>query len=100
MALETRAGRQYFYRKKRVGDKVISQYLGTGYSAYLMQRLDEHERQEAESKRQAWQAIKDSEEQLDAQLDGFTEVVNAYVGAHLLISGYHQHRRQWRKKRE
>jgi hypothetical protein len=100
MAIETRRnGKQYYYRKKRIGGHVVSQYLGTGYSAHLMQRLDEHERQEAQEKREAWQAIVDAESELDAQLDEVTEVVSAYTGAALLVSGYHQHKRQWRKQK-
>ena len=99
MAMESRGTGQYYYRKKRVGKRVISTYAGTGYGAELMQALDEHEHQVAQAKRQAWQAVKDSEAQLDTLLDEVTDTVNAYAGALLLVNGYHQHKRQWRKKR-
>jgi len=98
--MESRGTRRYYYRKRRVGGKVKSQYLGNGYAAHLMQLLDEQERQEAQEKRQAWQAVVDAEKELDAMLDGFTEVVNAYTGAVLLVNGFHTHRRQWRKRRD
>jgi len=97
--MESRGTRRYYYRKRRIGGKVQSQYLGTGYAATLMQRLDEHERQEAEHKRQAWQATVDAENELDAQLDEVAAQVNVYAGAALLVSGYHQHKRQWRKQK-
>ena len=100
MGIEARGNGQYYYRKKRVGNRVISTYGGTGYGATLMQALDEHERQESQQKRQAWQAVKDNEAQLDAMLDEVTATVNAYIGALLLINNFHQHKRQWRKKRE
>jgi len=99
MALESRGSGQYYYRKRRVGSRVISEYLGTGYSAHLMQMLDAYERQEATEKRQAWQATVDADKALDAQLDEVTEAVNAVTSAVMLVNGYHQHRRQWRKRR-
>jgi len=100
MAWATRGNGTYYYRNRRIGGKVVTQYVGSGYSATLMQMLDEHERQDAAQKRQAWQAVKDNEEQLDAMLDEVTALVNAYAGAMLLVSGYHLHKRQWRKRRE
>ncbi len=101
MSWENRGNRRYYYRRRKVGGKVVSEYLGRGYSAELMQMLDEHERQERQDRRQAWQAIKDDEERLDAQLDEVTKAVNAYAGAVLLVNGYRQHKRgKWRKKRE
>jgi hypothetical protein len=100
MALESRGNGKYYYRKRRVGGKVVSEYVGTGYAATLMHLLSEHERQEATEKRQAWQAAVDAENQLDALVDGVGEVVNVYADALMLASGYHQHRRQWRKKRK
>ena len=101
MALENRRnGRQYFYRKRRVGKQIISQYLGTGYATHLMQLLDEHERQEAQQKRQAWQDTVDSEEQLDAMIDEVTEAMNVYADALMIATGHHRHKRQWRKQRK
>lgn len=82
----------YYYRNKRIGARVVSEYVGGGYRGELMHQADEH-------KRQAWQAIKDSEAELDAQIAEVTALVNAVAGAALLVSGYHQHKRQWRKRR-
>ena len=99
MAWARRGNGSYYYRNQRIGGKVVTQYVGSGYSATLMQMLDEHERQEATEKRQVWQATQAKEEQLDAMLDDVTEIVNAYTGALLLVNGYHQHKRQWRKQK-
>ncbi len=101
MAIESRGNGRFYYRKRRVGRKVISEYVGIGggYAAQLVQLIDDDERQEAEQKRQAWQAIKDHEKELDAMLDDVTKTVNAYTGALLLVNGYHQHKRQWRKQK-
>ena len=102
MALETRGSRQYLYRKRRHGGRVVSEYvgIGSGYAAHLVQLLDAYERQEATEKREAWLDVVDDEERLDAMLDEVTAIVNTVAGAALLVSGYHQHKRQWRKKRE
>ena len=100
MGLETRGNGQYYYRKRRAGNRVISTYAGTGYSATLMQALDEHERQASQQKRLAWQIVVNAENELDARLDEVTGLTMAYTGAVLLVSGYHQHKRQWRKQRD
>jgi hypothetical protein len=91
----------YYYCNRRIGGKVVSEYVGGGFLGEFVAQADEEQRQEAAEKRQAWQAIVDSEEQLDAQLDEVTKAVNAYTGAVLLVNGYRQHKRsKWRKKRE
>lgn len=99
MAIESRGTGQYYYRKKRIGSRVVSEYCGAGYVGELMQMVDDQDRQEAQERRQAWQDTVDADKELDAQLDEVTALVNAYAGALMLASGYHQHRRQWRKQR-
>ncbi len=90
----------YYYRNKRIGGKVVTEYIGNDLYAHLAQLQDDEQRQDAQERRQAWQAIVDADKQLDAQLDSLTEVVNAYAGAVLLVSGYHvSANRVWRKKR-
>jgi len=90
----------YYYRNKRIGGQVVSEYVGGGYLGVFVQQADEHERQEAIEKRQAWQATVDAEQELDTMLDEVTALVNAYAGALLLVNGYRQHKRgKWRKRR-
>lgn len=99
MAIESRGTGQYYYRKRRVGSRVVSEYVGAGYVGELMQMVDDQDRQDAQERRQAWQDTVEAEQALDAQIDEVTALVNAYAGALMLASGYHQHRRQWRKQR-
>ena len=90
----------YYYRNKRIGTQVVSEYVGGGYLGEFVSQADEEKRQEAQEKRQAWQDVVVAEEQLDAMLDEVTEAVNAYAGALMLATGHHQHKRQWRKQRK
>jgi hypothetical protein len=90
----------YYYRNKRIGGKVVTEYIGNGLYAHLVQLQDDEQRQAAAEQRQSWQATVDAEQELDAQLDDITALVNAYAGAVLLVNGYHvSANRVWRKKK-
>ena len=91
----------YYYRNKRSGGKVVTEYVGGGLIGEFVAQADDERRQERQEKRHAWKAIVDAENATDALLDGLTEAVNAYAGALMLVSGYHLGgNRQWRKKRK
>ena len=91
--------RGYYYRNKRVGKKIVTEYVGAGYAALLAEQMTERVKQEAERKRQEWQAIKDEQQRLDAMVNDFGKLADAMAHAALLLSGYHQSKRKWRKKR-
>ncbi len=99
MAWENRGNRRYLYHKRKVGDKVRSEYVGSGYAALLSEQLTKAERLDAERKRLEWQAIKDEQAALDEIVDDMTAVSQLMVTAVLLATGHHLHKRQWRKKR-
>ncbi len=100
MSWETRGSKQYYYRRRKVNGRVVSEYVGGGYLGVFVQQADEEKRQAAQERRQAWQATVDAAQALDAMLDEVTEAVNAYAGALMLITGHYQHNRQWRKRSE
>lgn len=100
MAWEKRGKRSYFYRKERVNGKVKSIYIGSGELAAL---LDYHDKDRRESKKfekenQARERIK--AEILDDEINALSEINQCLVDALFLINGFHQHKRQWRKKRK
>jgi hypothetical protein len=64
MAWETRRGRQYYYRKKRVGTKVVSEYVGTGQFGQLVELMDLQSRQEREEERRQIRELVIEEKQL------------------------------------
>ena len=52
MAFENRHGNSYYYRKKRDGNRVISEYLGCGELAYLIAQFDEIECEKRRNQRE------------------------------------------------
>ena len=101
MAWESRRNKSYYYRKRKVGGKVHSEYIGTGFAALLAEQVNERVKAEAEAKRCEWQAIRDEQQRLDQIVADFGQLATAYADAVLLLNGYRQHKRgEWRKKRE
>ena len=100
MALESRGKKSYYYRKRRVGQRVISEYVGTGLMGKYAQILDEHERHQSEIERQALRALELREAAIDRQIDDIGAQLAQWVTAELLVAGYHQHKRVWRKRRD
>jgi len=97
--LTSKTGRRYYYRRRKVGGRVTSEYVGAGPVAELIAQHDEIERHRAEAQRQAWLRVKAERDALDREIDALGELVRQYVTALMLVSGYHQYKRQWRKKR-
>ena len=95
MSWEGRHNRRYYYRKRRQGDRVISEYVGAGELAEACAALDTLEgeiRRAARERRRADRA-------LDARVDQACDFIRALTCAALLVGGYHTHKGQWRKKR-
>ena len=99
MAWESRSKRRYYYRAKRVGNRVEKTYLGAGDAA-----------QAAAAKDAATKARRAADHatlaELQAKLAGLDQLVaEVEVGADVLTEaalfsvGFHQHRGQWRKCR-
>ena len=92
MPWEQRGPDRYYYRKRRLGDRVISEYVGAGLVGRLAAAQDAAQRrqQRAERRRQA---------ALDAELNTVYRLIQSLTHATLLVNGYHTHKGQWRKKR-
>ena len=99
MAWETRGKRDYLYRKKRVNGRVVSEYIGTGYQAELVARLEAIESQQAELVRDAERNEHHQQATIDAEIKQHGGRLRHLVNAVLVAAGYHQHKRQWRRKR-
>lgn len=103
MALERRGNGYYFYKKKRIGNRVVSVYSGGRELAQCFQILDQQRKEEAwlekESKKRSFEAVKKIQAEIDQVIDAFCQHAKAFEEALYLINGYHVHSRQWRMKR-
>ena len=100
MGLEKRGNHCYYYRKKRIGKKVRSKYFGTGEIARTFARCDELIKQRDLLEQLARNYERDFENEMDAEIDEFSALVSDLTTAFLLVNGFHQHKRQWRRKRK
>lgn len=100
MAWEKRRGKEYYYRKIRIGDRVVSEYVGTGPVAEAAAAIDERERLAREEAREQWRRERERQRAIDEAVDRACRLTRTLVDAVLLLRGYHTHRGQWRKKRE
>ena len=100
MAWEERNGKSYYYQKRREGDRVISEYIGTGYLATLAAQLDQIEQERKTEEREQWRRQQAEQAALDGEIAEYTRMVQTITAAVLLASGCHRPKRQWRVKRE
>ncbi len=99
MPLEHRNGRSYYHHSRRIGKRVRKEYAGSGEAAALMQKFDEMERDEKDFA--AWQKKKELSEWQErcALVRKAIARANRCVADALRSSGWHQHRREWRRRR-
>ena len=100
MGWENRKGRQVYIRKKRIGKRVVSEYVGAGEAAQLMAMYDMHESREAKRKRHAWRKVIEDEARINSLMHDAGRIVKAITDATLVTNGYRRHKGQWRKARK
>ena len=100
MGWENRGGGQYYYRKRRQGKQVVSEYVGGGLAGELSSTYDNIDRWENFQKREELRRYKETAAQLDRDIRKASEYTQAFTRAILLLSGYHAPRRQWRRIRK
>ena len=99
MAWESRGNASYLYRKVRVAGKVQSEYVGRGFHAEFVAMQDAAERQQAEIVRNAEREERRQQDAYDREINRHSGKLRTLVSTVLVASGYHQHKRQWRRKR-
>jgi hypothetical protein len=98
VGLEKHNGHVYYYKSRRDGEKVRKVYVGAGDSAHAAAKLDEAERLRRKEELAYWKAERERLERSAAFLQELTEAAEVLVRAHLLASGFHQHKGQWRRR--
>lgn len=100
MGWEKRGDGLYYYRKKRVGDRVLSEYVGTGLLAEAIADLDARARLRRELDRQVRRERREDILDIARAGDDAQAVILTLTRAWLLAQGYHTHKREWRLRRE
>lgn len=96
MAWESRHKRQrYYYRKRRVGGRVVSEYVGAGPAAMLIAEMDQIEREDTQEKRA--EQLKMLAQDLD--INQTLDLTIHLAKAALLLAGCHTHKGEWRYRR-
>ena len=102
MAWESRKGRgRYYTRSRRVGGRVVREYLGKGWNALSVADLDDLLRAKRRTALAARREVNGELQKIDADLLAICKSVDLVAKAAMLAAGYHQHHRgEWRRKRE
>ena len=99
MGWENRKDRRYYYRKLREGDRVVSDYVGSGPLAELIALQDEDARLIEEWKRVGIELFQSDYEAAEAAYDALSEVVDERVDLVLTALGYRKRNGEWRRCR-
>jgi hypothetical protein len=92
---------RYYVRKRREGDQVVSEYVGTGPLAEQAADQDAEERLQRQATVAAYQAIRDRARAVEEAMEKFSAALDCLFEATLLAAGYHLHKRgEWRKRHE
>jgi hypothetical protein len=100
MSWEVRQKQKYYYRVRRDQEgRLVKTYVGTGAAAERAVAEDQRRQNERERQQERRRAEKQRLQTLDNQLTDLTKVTKTLVKAILYGVGYHEHKRQWRKRR-
>jgi hypothetical protein len=93
-------GGRYYTRSRKVGGKVVREYVGCGPDAALIARMDAVERQRRDTAREDLRTQKAQLDELAARLDELIDTSELAACAALAAAGYRRHNRgEWRKSR-
>ena len=90
----------YYYRSRREGKRVATEYLGRGEAAQTIARLDALQQEQRVLERAAARAEQEAELEIDREIDALGDLARQLTRAVLVASGYHTHKRQWRRRRD
>jgi hypothetical protein len=100
MGWEERRGRPYYYRSRRLGDRVRKVYIGGGVLGEIAALEDEYRCRRREEEAAYWEEEKERLKQNAAFLQELEEAAKILATAHLLVAGCHKYKGEWRRLRE
>lgn len=101
MAWEQRGNNSYYYRSRKIGGRVVKEYIGAGLTAEIVAARDEAARERRHAERERERAELRRLAAIEAEYAVFARACDALAAAALLAVGYRQHARgAWRKRRD
>ena len=102
MGWETRTrGGRYCTRSRKIGGRVVREYVGCGEFGELAAKLDAQEREQRLTEREFWRKEREQLEEADRAASQFCDAVETVTRAVLYAGGYHRHKQgEWRRRRE
>ena len=79
MGWEKRGSGQYYYRKKRVNGRVVSEYAGSGILAEATQMLDQIEKEKTDLEKTEQQIEKEQAAAIDQAIDQNLESIGELI---------------------
>ena len=99
MTLERRDGNLYYYRSARDGEEVHKFYVGAGEIARISYEGDIFRRTGRKAERLREEAERKRLETFAAPVEEISEAAEILAKAHLIASGCHRHKGEWRRAR-
>lgn len=96
MGVESRRSNLYYYRKRREGSRVVSEYVGGGGVGACAAKLDELEREEENARRAQERGGREADEALDGLLDAIGAALKEAAACELVAAGCHNRKGEWR----
>jgi hypothetical protein len=92
-------GGRYYTRSRRVGGRIVREYVGRGSVAILSEREDRQAREERQVARLARSREREEAAVLGERVRQVDALAEALTAAALLLAGYHRHDRgAWRRR--
>jgi hypothetical protein len=94
-------GGLYYTRSKKVGGRVMREYVGGSTLGHLAALQDAQERRRREEEATSWKEERERLEALVTPVEDLCEATEILYRAALLAAGFRRHQRgEWRRKRE
>jgi hypothetical protein len=97
---QRKRGTSYYTRSRRIDGEVRRVYIGGGILGEIAALEDEYERRQREEEAAYCKEEKERLKQDAAFLEELEAVTDILATAHLLASGCHKHKGEWRRLRE
>lgn len=99
MGWEERGGKLYYYRKIRKDGRVFSVYTGDGIAGAVAAAEDEHAQAQRVQTREELRREMAAQDRIDGLIGESERIAERASRAALEAAGFHQHKRQWRLRR-